>query len=67
MCESKVFIREGDREELLMDEVAHMRVSGNSVILSDIMGRRRVVSNVKVLYIDFLRHKVVLQSLGGSK
>ncbi len=64
MCESKVFIRLGSEEKLLMDEVAHLRVNGDELIITNIYGKRMVLKCTEILYIDFMRHKVVIK--GGK-
>lgn len=62
MCESKVYIRRGDNEELIMEDVAHIRLGEEGLVLTNIYGKRALVKDAEILYIDFMRHKVVLRT-----
>jgi len=61
MCESKVYMKEGDELKLIAEDVASMIPKEKGYILIDIAGRKYEVSDVVVEYIDFIQHKVVLK------
>ncbi len=61
MCESKAILRRDGVEEELMDDVAYMKVSEDSVELVRIDGARKRLSNVVIDEIDFIHHKVFLK------
>lgn len=63
MCESTVYVREGDSEKLYARDVATMTFEEGGVVLIDIAGNRYVLTNVVLEYIDFIGHRAVLRKL----
>jgi len=61
MCESKAYLRSPAGEELVMDDVAHLKVLDNGVELVRIDGQRKVLENVVIDEIDFIHHKLYLK------
>jgi predicted RNA-binding protein len=57
MCESTVILKSPDGERELMAEVVHLRVSGNKISLSNLLGDEKTVEGV-IDSIDFLAHKL---------
>jgi len=60
MCESNVYLLEGDRETLLMENVGWMEMDGPRVLLKDMLGAQKVVHG-RVSYADFVGHRIVLE------
>lgn len=63
MCESIVYIREGDSERLYARDIATMIFEGGEVVLIDIAGNRYLLTNVVLEYVDFIGHRVFLRKL----
>ncbi len=61
MCESKAYLRTPEGEELIMDDVAHLRVIENGVELVRIDGQRKVIEGASIDEIDFIHHKLYLK------
>ncbi len=61
MCESKVLIRRDGSEELVMEDVAHLKVVEGGVELVRIDGLRKEVKGVELDEIDFIHHKAYLK------
>ena len=59
MCEAAAYIVKGDTEELVMEEVAHIRPVGDKLELVTIMGETKIV-DAKIKEINMLRHKIIL-------
>jgi predicted RNA-binding protein len=64
MCESNVYLAEGDDETLLMEDVGWMEVEGGTLVLKDILGREKTVEG-RLLYADFVQHRIVIEPGGG--
>ncbi|MEM1645804.1 MAG: CooT family nickel-binding protein [Ignisphaera sp.] len=63
MCESKVYLMEDGKMNLVAEEVVSMVPKGNGYVFIDITGRRYELENVNIEYIDFVQHKVVLKKI----
>ncbi|MEM1896256.1 MAG: CooT family nickel-binding protein [Ignisphaera sp.] len=61
MCESKIYIREGEHYELIIENVVSLTPKEGGFIVIDISGKRYELDNVSIDYIDFLNHKVILK------
>lgn len=61
MCESRVYLMENGKMNLVAEEVVSMVPKGNGYVLVDIAGRRYEVEDAVIEYIDFVQHKVVLK------
>ena len=59
MCESTVILKSPDGEKELMAEVVHLKVSGNKISFSNLMGKEKTVQGV-IASIDFLAHKLYI-------
>ncbi|MEM2382616.1 MAG: CooT family nickel-binding protein [Desulfurococcaceae archaeon] len=63
MCESVVYVREGNSEKLYARDIATMMFEEGGVVLIDIAGNKYVLTNVVLEYIDFIGHRAVLKKL----
>ena len=60
MCESNVYIRKGDVEEKLLEDVEILRPEGEGVFfIANIYGEQKRIK-AKLISIDFTEHKVLL-------
>lgn len=65
MCESNVYISSDEsipEERLVMENVDEIKVEGDEVILTDIVGRKKILK-ARVRMINLSEHKVILESL----
>ncbi len=61
MCESKVFLRKGDREELIMEDVIRIEVENGKIKLYGIFGDFKEVEG-RIVLMDMSSHKVVVEN-----
>ena len=61
MCESSAWLhRSDDDEELLLEDVVQMRPEGANIVLTSILGERRVIE-AELVQVDLMRHRIVLK------
>ena len=62
MCLSRVYVDKGDKEELLMEEVASLKFEGEKLLLKTLFGEeKKIEANIK--QIDFMTHSIFLENL----
>ncbi len=62
MCESNVYLREKDRETLVMENVAAITPSGkNTFVLKGLLGERKEIKGV-IEDINLMGHKIILKA-----
>jgi len=62
MCLSTVFIKSGDQQEKVMQDVAQMECKNDGYLLTGLLGNQKFVKG-KIKKIDFVDdHSVVLES-----
>jgi predicted RNA-binding protein len=57
MCEFTVFLNGGS----IWNDVVYVKTIGSDVILSDVLGERRILSNCKILEVDVQSERLVLE------
>lgn len=60
MCQMSVFVREQDKEKLVMESVTRLEVTAEGVEVNTFFEDPEFVSGVQVQSIDFLGGKVLL-------
>ncbi|MBW1807378.1 MAG: CooT family nickel-binding protein [Deltaproteobacteria bacterium] len=61
MCESSAYWqKEGDLEELILEDVVMLRPDGGRIILTNILGDRKELE-AEIDHIDLLHHKIILR------
>ena len=66
MCESNVYLKKGNKEELLLENVVLIIPQKNGIIhLSSILGVEKEIK-AEIQNIDLLNHKVVLRKIEGT-
>jgi predicted RNA-binding protein len=63
MCLSKAFIEKNGKTELLMSEIAVVRVEGGKLILKTLFGEQREVQ-ATIREIDFMTSRMELENPG---
>ncbi len=61
MCESKVFLKSGDAEELVMEDVIRIEVDGEKIKLYGIFGDFKEVEG-RIVLVDLSSHRVVVEN-----
>jgi len=63
MCESNVYLKEDDREKLIMENVAAITPAGKDVfVLKGLLGERMEIKGV-IEEINLMGHKIILKAL----
>ena len=60
MCESNVYLIEGGKEELVMENVDILRPDGYSIYLQDIFGGQRTVK-ARIKEMNLVDHRIILE------
>jgi predicted RNA-binding protein len=66
MCESNVYLAEGDDEALLMEDVGWLEIDGATILLKDITGAEKTLEG-RIVYIDFVQHHIVIEPAGSGR
>jgi predicted RNA-binding protein len=59
MCQSSVYIKEGEDERLVLGDVALIRPTAGGLYIEDILGRSREIPG-RIQLIDLMNHRVVV-------
>jgi len=62
MCESNVYLKDGDNEVLIMESVDTIEPCENGVNLMDILGRRLFVP-ARIRDMTLLNHRIIVEKL----
>ncbi len=65
MCESEVFLIEGDREEKVMEEAVKLERVGDKIRVTDVLGTTREFDG-ELGEISFLDHRVVIRKISAA-
>ena len=63
MCLGKAYLKEGDKDELLLENVASLEVKEESLILTTILKETREVE-ARLSRIDFAKGRIILERPG---
>lgn len=61
MCLSKVYVAKNGEQELIMSEIASLKVEANKLLLTTLLGECKKIS-AKIREIDFLTHSIILEN-----
>ena len=61
MCLSKVYVAKNGEQELIMSEIASLKVEANKLLLTTLLGEHKKIS-AKIREIDFLTHRIILEN-----
>ena len=59
MCEARVYFREDDREQKVMDDVVLVQPEGDVYLLVNLLGEQKLVRG-QIEKIDFLHHTLYM-------
>jgi len=62
MCESTAYLKRGDKEEKIFEDVAHVVPKGDKVILTGVLGRQAEFK-AEIVELDLMAHKIVLREI----
>ncbi|MEW6726577.1 CooT family nickel-binding protein [Desulforudis sp. 1088] len=62
MCEANAYLRDGDREELLLEAVDKIVPYEDGLLLEDIFGRRKIVK-ARVVEMALVDHRIILERM----
>ena len=57
MCEFEVFLN----NELIWCDVVYVKTTGSDVLLRDVLGEKRIISNCNILEVDVQSEHLVLE------
>ncbi|NOZ87418.1 MAG: CooT family nickel-binding protein [Deltaproteobacteria bacterium] len=63
MCQSTAFLKKGDKEELILEDVAYIKPEIDKLVLIGLLGDRKELK-ARLVEIDLMAHKVVLEEIG---
>ena len=60
MCLSKVYFAKNGEQELIMSEIASLKVTANKLQLTTLLGEQKEIA-ASIREIDFLTHSIILE------
>ena len=60
MCESNAFLKKGDTEELVLENVSFVHPKDGKLVLASLFGDE-VVLDAVIVQIDLMAHKILLE------
>ncbi len=65
MCQSDVYVAEGERESLLMKDVSWIEEREGGLLLKDLDGEQKELQ-ARVKYADLVGHRIVLELVSAA-
>lgn len=62
MCEANAYLRRGEQEELVLENVDRVVPQEDGILLEDIFGKRKIVK-AKIKEMALVDHRIVLEPL----
>ncbi|HAG07697.1 MAG: CooT family nickel-binding protein [Desulfotomaculales bacterium] len=60
MCEANAYLREGDREELVLEMVDRVVPHEDGLLLEDIFGHRKIIK-ARIKELALVDHRIILE------
>lgn len=60
MCEANAFLRDGDKEELLLEDVDKVIPLDGQLILENIFGQKKIIKGV-IKELSLVDHKIIIE------
>ncbi|GAW31984.1 MAG: CooT family nickel-binding protein [Bacillota bacterium] len=60
MCEANAYLRQGEKEELLLERVDKIIPQGNELYLENIFGQRKTIKG-RIVEMALVDHKIILE------
>ena len=61
MCESAVFLLDGEERTMIMPEAARVLITGDGVVCIDTLGERRLVEDAELHEANLIKHEIILR------
>ncbi|MDH3364722.1 MAG: CooT family nickel-binding protein [Thermoplasmata archaeon] len=61
MCESAVYLLEGEERTLIMPEAARVLITEEGVVCVDLLGERRTVEGAELHEANLIKHEILLK------
>ncbi|UCE45070.1 MAG: CooT family nickel-binding protein [Methanobacteriota archaeon] len=61
MCESTVFLLDGEERTMIMPEAARVLITEEGVVCVDTLGERRVVEGAELHEANLIKHEILLR------
>ena len=62
MCQSHVYTRKNDRQELLVEEAARLKIEGTELTIEPLVGAPISLTG-RVKEIDLMKHRIVVEPI----
>ena len=62
MCLSKAYVSRNGEEELVMEEIASLKIEGEKLLLHTLFGEQKEI-RANIRQIDFLTHSIFLENI----
>lgn len=66
MCQMKIILKRGDREEVVLENAATLDVNEKGVVVSAMFEQPKIIAGAEVCSIDFLAGRVTVMQKGGK-
>lgn len=60
MCEANAYLRQGEKEELLLERVDKIIPQGEELYLENIFGQRKIIRG-RIVEMALVDHKIILE------
>ncbi|MEI8242382.1 MAG: CooT family nickel-binding protein [bacterium] len=60
MCQMRIILKQGDREEVVLENAALLKVTAEGIVVSAMFEQPRLIPDAAVTLIDFLENKVTV-------
>ena len=61
MCESTVFLLDGEERTMIMPEAARVLITDDGVVCIDTLGERRLVEDAELHEANLIKHEILLR------
>ncbi len=61
MCESAVYLLEGEERALIMAEAARLLITDDGVVCVDVLGERKTVEGAVLHEANLIKHEILLR------
>ena len=61
MCLSKIYTIKNGKRELVLSEIASLKIEANKLLLTTLLGERKEIQ-ASIREIDFLTHSIILEN-----
>lgn len=62
MCEANVYLKRGDKEELLMEKVDRITVEGETIFLVSVFGERKMLK-ARIKEMELVDHRIIMEEI----